>query len=787
MRVLKFGGTSVANAERLKGVADIITDKSEDGEVVFAVVSAFSGVTDSLLEIISMAVTDNSDYTDKLNDLITRIEGTAKAILSDDAFHEIEINLKENHDALCSVLNGVSLIQEASDKSRDYILSFGERNSAFILCHYLQSNGHKAQYVDSRNYILTDDNFGSARVNFEESYSRIADIDISTKNVFVVTGFIGSDLKSGRTTTLGRGGSDYTAAIFAAGLGADFLEIWTDVNGVLTANPTKVSKAFTIPEMTYTEALEMSHFGAKVLYAPTIRPVRSHGIPTLIKNTFNPDHPGTIIQSKRTSNPKILTGLSSIDNIALLSIEGTGLQGVSGFASRFFNTLASNDVNIIMITQASSEQSISIAIRQEKLQLAKKIVEDQFEYEIRRRLVDPIKISTDLSLLAIVGENMKNSPGVSGRLFHTLGINGINVEAISQGSSELNITFAIKTYDEKRALNSIHDSFFLSHYKTIHLFIVGVGLIGSRLLEQIHQNSKRIKESLGIELIINGLSNSKNMLISPDALDIQHYKNLLETSDDVADIDVLIEKILDYNFAHSIFVDNTASIRVPEYYKRLLENNISISTPNKIAMSSELKQFQALKTLSKKKSVPFKYETNVAAGLPVISTLENLINSGDEITCIEAVLSGSVSYIFNCFSSESAEFSEIVREAKDLGFTEPDPREDLSGADVRRKILILAREAGAKIESDDIKIIPFLNDSCIKARSVNDFYSALEEDNERYKSLVRHAEKENKRLRFVARYENGKGEISLNSVSVDHPFYSLSGSDNMIVFSFMSL
>ncbi|NNF20331.1 MAG: aspartate kinase, partial [Saprospiraceae bacterium] len=480
MRVLKFGGTSVANAENLVRVADIITNKTEDRETVFVVVSAFSGVTDSLIEITNLASDNNSGYIDKLDLLVRRIENTARSLLSAEAFHEIESNLKQNHEALSSVLSGVSLIQEASDKTKDFILSFGERNSAYILSQYLLSCGHKAVYLDAREYIMTDDSFGSARVNFEESYSRINEIDYSNNNVFVVTGFIGSDLKSGRTTTLGRGGSDYTAAILAAGLNADYLEIWTDVNGVLTANPKMVSKAFTIPEMTYSEALEMSHFGAKVLYAPTIRPVRSHGIPTIIKNTFNPDHPGTTIQSERTSNPLILTGISSIDNISILSIEGTGLQGVAGFASRFFNILASNDVNIIMITQASSEQSISIAIAQEKVKLAKSVVEKEFEYELRRKSVDPIKISLDLSLIAIVGENMKNSPGVSGKLFHTLGINGINVEAISQGSSELNITFAIKTHDEKRAINSIHDSFFLSHYKTIHLFMVGVGLIGSK-------------------------------------------------------------------------------------------------------------------------------------------------------------------------------------------------------------------------------------------------------------------------------------------------------------------
>ena len=780
MFVLKFGGSSVADASRLRRVADIIVEKIELDKLV-VVVSAFGGVTDLLIKITNLASEGDKSYLDHLQELLDRIRGVCTDLLPDQAYHDIEVNIKENHFALERIFEGVYLTQEASDKTRDYILSFGERNSAFILSHYLLSLGVKAEYLDAREYIFTDDTFSAAVVDFDKSFEAISQIESKPSDVYIATGFIGSDKKSGRTTTLGRGGSDYSAAIFAAGLDAEQLEIWTDVNGVLTSDPRVVKRAYSIPQMTYSEALEMSHFGAKVLYAPTIRPVRSKGIPTIIKNTFEPNHPGTRIHDYKTIENGFATGLSAIKDCAMITIEGPGLQGVKGFASRFFGSLASAGINIIMITQASSEHSISIAISQSDCDRAVSCVQEEFEFEIRRELVDTIKTVSDLCLLAVIGEKMRNRPGVSGLLFNTLGKNGVNVEAISQGSSELNITIAIKSEDHVRALNCIHDAFFLSGTRTTHLFIVGIGLIGSKLIEQLKENHSEILSSTGQELVINGISNSKKMIISEEGVSFDNYQSLLSSSELDADVELMIDKMIALNLPHSIFVDNTASTDIPKYYARILENNIAISTPNKIAMSSDMAKYEELKQLSFKHHVPLKYETNVAAGLPVISTLENLKQSGDYINKIEAVLSGSVSFIFNNYDG-STSFASVVKHAQELGLTEPDPREDLSGADVRRKILILARESGVQIESSDISIDPILNEETVSATTVDGFYEYLEKDESRLKAILQSAVDDNKRIRFIATYENGKAQIAMKSVTVESPFYGLNGSDNMIVF-----
>ena len=780
MFVLKFGGSSVADASRLRRVADIIVDKIELDKLV-VVVSAFGGVTDLLIKITDLASEGDKSYVDLLKELLDRINSVCTDLLPSQAYHDIEVNIKENHFALERILEGVFLTQEASNKTRDYILSFGERNSAFILTNYLLSRGVKAEYIDAREFIFTDDNYGAAVVDFELSYDTISQIEKKDQDVFIATGFIGSDRTSGRTTTLGRGGSDYSAAIFAAGLDAEQLEIWTDVNGVLTSDPRVVKRAYSIPQMTYSEALEMSHFGAKVLYAPTIRPVRSKGIPTIIKNTFEPEHPGTKIYDNKTIENGFATGLSAIKDCAMITIEGPGLQGVKGFASRFFGCLARADINIIMITQASSEHSISIAVLQENSVLAVQCIEEEFEFEMRRDLVDPITTINDLSLLAVIGEKMRNRPGVSGLLFNTLGKNGVNVEAISQGSSELNITIAIKSEDRERALNCIHDAFFLSGVRTTHLFIVGVGLIGSKLIEQLNENHDDILKGTGQDLVINGLSNSKKMVLSAEGISLDDYQTLLVESDMEADVETMIDQMIALNLPHSIFVDNTASADIPKHYARILKNNIAISTPNKIAMSEDMENYVLLKDLSLRHHIPFKYETNVAAGLPVISTLENLKQSGDSVQKIEAVLSGSVSYIFNNYDG-SKPFATIVKEAQDKGLTEPDPREDLSGADVRRKILILARESGVRIEESDVEIDPILNEETMNAVSVESFYENLSKDENRLKGIVEHAFANESRVRFIASYEEGKASIGMKVVDNKSPFYGLNGSDNMIVF-----
>jgi len=780
MRVLKFGGTSVANADRLKLVADIAIAKQQEQNGLCIVVSAFSGMTDLLLKTVGLAEQNDDTYISSYDTFIKKVHEVALGLLDNSTYESIKDELDENHISLQNLLAGVSLIQEASPKTKDYVVSFGERNCAFLLSKYLNSQGHSSEYVDARKVIKTDDNFGAAIVDFALTNDLIQKKLSDKTTIYIATGFISSEKETGVTTTLGRGGSDYSAAIFAAALDASTLEIWTDVDGVLTSDPRKVKKAYTIPELTYLEAAEMSHFGAKVLYAPTIRPVKEKNIPTRIKNTFNPEHPGTLIHHEVGEQSGIISGLSSIKNIALVSLEGSGMQGIPGIAYRLFKCMADGKINVIMITQASSEHSICIAINNADQKSAKSLIDKEFQTEINRRLIEPTKLTVDLCLLAVIGENMKNSPGVAGRLFDTLGKNSINVEAIAQGSSELNITFAVHKDDEAKALNAVHDAFFLSEYKTVHLFVVGVGLIGSTLLHQIRDHYDNIKENSKIELCLNGISNSRKMYFSEDCLPFDGFKEKLETSDIKADIGTFIDKMIEMNLPHSVFIDNTASKLIPEHYHRIIENNIAISTPNKIALSSSLRNYKKLKALSGSKNIPLNFETNVGAGLPVISTLKSLTTTGDKITKLEAMLSGSVSYIFNNFSTDR-KFIDVVKEAQAKGLTEPDPREDLSGADVKRKILILARESGFEIEPDDVKIKPILSDACLKADSVDAFYDELAKDSDRFTQMVEEAEAAGKKLRFIASYENGKGAISLQVVDSSNPFYSLSGSDNMIV------
>jgi len=778
MRVLKFGGTSVANAERLKQISEIISSKFNDGDGLCVVVSAFSGVTDLLIKAVNLAEENNNDYRLCLDKFIQTVHDIATSLLPTIVYASIKAELNQNHENLSNLLTGVSLIQEASNKSKDFVVSFGERNCAFILTNYLNSINLPTEYIDARKLIKTNSLHDKAIVDYNISNDLITNRISDNNKIYIITGFIASDVQS--TTTLGRGGSDFTAAIFTAALKADELEIWTDVNGVLTTNPKKVKKAYTIPELSYKEAAEMSHFGAKVLYNPTIKPVKDLKIPIRIKNTFDPENEGTIIHANKTNTDRIISGLSSINNVALLSLQGSGMQGIPGIAYRFFKCLAHATVNIIMITQASSEHSITVAINDIDQKEAKQAVEEEFSLELERKVIEPVNISSNISLVAIIGENMKDSPGVAGKLFHTLGKNNINIEAIAQGSSELNITFAINERDESKALNSLHDSFFLSETKSIHLFIIGVGLIGSTLLDQINSNLDDIKKDSRIELIVNGVANSKRMVFSEDGIHLSKYKSLLDESEEASDINLFIDKMIEANYAHSIFVDNTASKIIPEQYSRILENNIAISTPNKIALSSGYRNYQKLKGIANRMSIPFNFETNVGAGLPVISTIKNLTSSGDSITSIEAVLSGSLSFIFNNFNSDK-DFLDVVKEAQQKGYTEPDPRDDLSGSDVKRKLLILARESGIVIEDEEIEMNSLLSDDALEASSVDKFFDVLKAETENYKNLILEAEAKNERLRFIASYKNGKGAISLLRIDSESPFYSLSGSDNMIV------
>ncbi len=781
MIVLKFGGSSVAKPERIKKVVDILKSYYRRGEKFTVVFSAFGGITDSLIEMSRKAAKGDDSYIEAFEAFSQRHMDAAKILLDKNNYKKVLPELQENHEVLKNLLYGIFLVREASLRTMDYVLSFGERNSAFLIAHTLDQEGVSSSYLDARTIIKTDQKFGSAKVNFDKSYELIRNHYEQHPEVQIVTGFIGTSHK-GLTTTLGRGGSDYTASLLAAGLNAKLIEIWTDVDGVLTADPRKVKKAFTINTMTYAEAMEMSHFGAKVIYPPTLQPALRKNIPIKIKNTFNPSFEGTHISDKSDPDGAPVKGISSISKVALLTLSGSGLFGVPGIAGRLFSSLAQAGINIILITQGSSEHAISFAIQPKEAKRAKKTVETEFEYEIQSNIIEPVKVEEDLSVIAIIGENMRWQPGIAGRLFQALGKNGINTIAIAQGSSELNVSVVISKDDESKALNALHESFFLSDTKELHIFMIGVGLIGSTLLSQIQKQTAYLKERSKLELKIVGLANSKKMVFDENGIQLTNWKEKLDASDEVSDISGFIQKMKNLNLSNTIFIDNTANATVANYYESILDSSISISTPNKIATSSAYLQYQRLKSIAAKRGVQFLYETNVGAGLPVISTLNDLINSGDQILKIEGVLSGSLSYIFNTFSADT-KFSAVVRKAKELGYTEPDPRDDLSGMDIRRKLIILARETGLTLEAEQVEIEDILPAACHEAKTVEAFFTEIERVDSHFEMLRSSAASENKVLRMIAKLENGKASINMHAVDSSHPFYSLNGSDNMIVFT----
>jgi bifunctional aspartokinase / homoserine dehydrogenase 1 len=783
MKILKFGGSSVANADRIKGLIEILKPRISEGEELALVFSAFGGITDLLIEMSELASQGKDKYIALYHQFKDRHNESAKALLSEQQYLELSMALDDNHETLRDLLKGIYLVREASPRTLDYVLSFGERNANYIITMALKERGINAAYLDARKVIRTNKDFGSAKVNFRLTNEAVRDYFSTHKDeIQVVTGFIGSD-SGGLTTTLGRGGSDYTAAILAGALDAKVLEIWTDVDGVLTCDPRKVKKAFTIPQLSYAEAMEMSHFGAKVIYPPTIQPALQKAIPIYIRNTFNPDFQGTLITKEQDPTFRsTIKGISSLSNISLIRIQGSGLMGVPGVSARLFGALGKEKINVILITQASSEHSICIAVSDKESARAIESISEEFRKELDDLLIDPVRAETGLCVMAVIGEQMKNVPGVAGRLFEALGKNGINIKAIAQGSSELNISFVIDQSEESKALNAIHDSYFLSDTKRIHLFMIGVGLIGSTLLRQIEDQKNTLEKEHGIEITVAGIANSKKMHFSESGIRISEWKQALDQSDQRSNPKTFVRIMNEMNLSNSIFIDNTANQVIPSLYPEILSASISIATPNKVATSSDYALYRELKNLAKVHNVQFLYETNVGAGLPVISTLRNMIHSGDKIVSIEAVLSGSVSYIFNNYDS-SRPFSALVREAKDLGYTEPDPREDLSGADVRRKITILSREAGYAIEPDDVVIAPILPQECMDAEDIPSFFEALEGADEHFEKLRTAAAQDGKVLRFIAKLESGKASLGIEQVDKDSPFYNLGGSDNMIVFT----
>lgn len=781
MRVLKFGGTSVGSVDSIRTIISITQEQLSKGEQVAVVFSAMGGVTNQLIEMATMARNSNPGYADILAQIEKRHFDTAKALLDVKFQSKVIANLKLTLNELEDILHGIALLKELSKRTLDLVMSFGERLSTYMVGEAMKQAGIESEFLDSRVVVKTEDNFGFARVNFKLTNPNIEEYFKSHPKTQCITGFIGST-EQNETTTLGRGGSDYTAAIFGAALGAKEVEIWTDVDGMMTADPKKVKKAFTINKVSYIEAMELSHFGAKVIYPPTLQPAISKNIPIRIKNTFNPSHEGTLISKQTDRSGYPVKGLSSINEVALINVQGSGMVGEKGVAGRLFNTLAKHNINIILITQASSEHSICFAIDPKDSEYAKNILDEEFFIELHNKKLDKILIERDLAVIAIVGENMKHTPGISGKMFSALGRNGVNVAAIAQGSSEYNLSVVIKKVDLAKAMSALHDSFFLSETKTMNLFVVGSGLIGSTLFKQIMHQAKFLEEKKSVKVNLVGLANQVNMLFNENGISYENWKEQLEKSKEKSDISEFVRKMKEMNLPNCVFVDNTASKELPSFYEQILNASISIVTPNKNANSGSYKDYQKLQNAANKRGVKFLYETNVGAGLPIINTLKDLMLSGDQIIRIEAILSGTLSYIFNNFKAGS-KFKDIVWEAKQKGYTEPDPRDDLSGLDVARKILILSRETGLNLELNDIKIEQILPESAVNAKSIDDFFAALDKDNAHFEAKLQKAEKAGKVLRFIAKLENGKASISLESVDGNHPFYALSGSDNIISFT----
>ncbi|MBC7922110.1 MAG: bifunctional aspartate kinase/homoserine dehydrogenase I [Ferruginibacter sp.] len=797
MKVLKFGGTSVGSAENIRRVIDILSRKRAAGQEIAVVFSAMGGVTNQLIESGHRAAGGDESYLSLVSGVEEKHFAVVRTLIEVKAQSSVFAGIRSLFNELEDLLRGVFLIRELSPRTLDLVMSFGERLSTRLLYECIRlggpvatdrpPDGHPARnradavYCDARELIKTDANFGTARVDFERTNRNIRDYFRENRGLVLITGFIAST-DQGETTTLGRGGSDYTGSIFGAALGAEEIEIWTDVDGIMTADPRKVPDAFTLPTLSYVEAMEMSHFGAKVIHPPSLQPAFSTGIPIRILNSFDPSFGGTLISQRGQRNGFSITGISSIESIALVNVQGSGMVGVAGVSARLFTVLATHRISVILISQASSEHSICFAIDPKYADEVKRLVEGEFEAEIGARKIDQVLIEGDLSILAIVGENMKKTAGIAGKLFTSLGKNGINVVATAQGSSELNISVVINQSDLSKALRAVHEAFFLSNVRTLNLFIVGTGLIGGTLLRQIHAQRQYLQSEKAIRINVVGLANSRKMQFNPAGFGLTSWKEDLMASEQKTSLPGFLERMKANNLPNSVFVDCTSSQEVPHHYQAILDASISIVTPNKIANSSGYPEYLRLRKAALRHGVKFLYETNVGAGLPVINTLQGLINSGDTFLKIEAILSGTLSFIFNTFQ-RGKRFVDVVRLAKEKGYTEPDPRDDLSGTDVARKILILAREVGLPLELSDVQVQQILPDNCLKANTIADFFDELEKSDAVFDRMLVEAEAQGKVLRFIASLEDGKAVVQLHAVDQQHPFFFLSGSDNIISFT----
>ena len=785
MQVLKFGGSSVANAANINKVVDIVS-KAVTKDKTVVVVSALGGITDTLINAATAAAEGNEQYKEILLQIEQRHLEVVKALIPVTQQSSVLSMVKKQCNEIEDICNGIFLLRELSARTKDRMVSYGELLSSQVIAARFKTTVASSAWKDARELIETSADYGNAPVDFTATYAKInAFFGSAPESLYIVPGFIAASA-TGVTTTLGRGGSDYTAAIIAAAVDAATVEIWTDVSGMMTADPRLVATAKVIPHISYQEAMELSHFGAKVIYPPTIQPVMKKSIPVWIKNTFAPEDYGTVIESASVKNGNSIRGISSINKIALLSLEGSGMVGIPGFSKRLFEGLANAAINVILITQGSSEHSICVGIDDMHAAKAKEVIDTTFAWEIETGKVEPLAVEQQLSIVALVGDNMKSHPGTSGKMFGALGRNGVNVRAIAQGSSERNISAVIATADVKKAINILHEEFFETTYKQVNLFIVGVGNVGGKLLAQLQQQQEYLQHHLRLQVRVVGIANSKKMLFYDDGIDLKKWKDLLSTGETM-DLQGFVSTLQKKNLRNSVFVDVTANDAVAMIYDQLLQRSISVVACNKVACSAPYTYYKKLKDLAREHNCLFLFETNVGAGLPVIGTLNDLLRSGDKINKIEAVLSGTLNFVFNNYRGET-KFADVVKQAQDEGYTEPDPRLDLSGTDVMRKIMILARETGEQLEMDEISNQSFMPASCMTG-SVEDFYAAMGKEEAHFKSLYTAAAAAGKKLKFVASYApagvaggSNKAGVGLQHIDPQSDFYHLYGKDNVVLF-----
>lgn len=774
MKVLKFGGTSVGSVDSILSLKSIVEKESKKQPLV-VVVSALGGITDKLLNTAQMALNGNDKYLDEFDSMVERHHKMIDVIIKDETKYKTLLNkIDALFEQLKSIYYGVYLIHDLSEKTQNVIVSYGERLSSNIVATLIDNS----KLFDAREFILTKYKNHKHTLDSELTNRMVCETFNNLPQISVVPGFISRDKNTGETTNLGRGGSDYTAAIIAAALNAEVLEIWTDVDGFMTADPKVIHTAYTINELSYKEAMELCNFGAKVVYPPTIYPVCVKNIPIKVKNTFNPENPGTVIKEKIHNDKKVIKGISSISGTTLITVTGLSMVGVIGVNRRIFTALAINGISVFLVSQASSENSTSIAVKDSDAAKAVDVLNDEFAKEIETGAMFPMHAESGLATIAIVGENMKHTPGIAGKLFGTLGRSGINVIACAQGAFETNISFVVDGKNLRKSLNVLHDSFFLSEYNVLNLFICGIGTVGNKLIEQIKSQYEELKQNRRLKLNVVGIANSKHAIFDRNGIDLENYKELLKNSE-VNDNNRLRKEVIGMNIFNSVFVDCTASKEVASLYQEFLEHNISVIAANKIAASSDYDNYMRLKNTALTRGVKFRFETNVGAGLPIIGTINDLCNSGDKILQIEAVLSGTLNFIFNELS-EDTPFSVAVKHAQEQGYSEPDPRIDLSGTDVVRKLVILTREAGYKIEFDDVERQLFIPESFFNS-TLEEFWKNLPQLDYDFEQRRKKLEADGKRWRFVARMEHGHASVALQAVEKGHPFYNLEGSNNIVM------